>query len=140
MLDTRPIHYETNKQNKHCSAPAAKKQKQSSNHQIIIIIIIIIIIHHTSSIIYHISLYFIHHPSSITPRPPPPPHGTSRGRKWIAFMPEGRFGTSNQATGPVTLAADAPSMMLILPRACLGALVMALMSVPVAARWPARGQ
>ncbi len=61
-----------------------------------------------------------------------PVTGTSRGLEWpidgIAFAPDGRVGTSNRATGPVTLALDGPGMLAILPRARLGAVVAALSS------------
>lgn len=47
----------------------------------------------------------------------------SSGLRWptegIAFAPDGPIGTSNMATGPVTLTADAPRMVAILPRDCL---------------------
>lgn len=65
----------------------------------------------------------------------------SRGLRWatdgITFAPAGRIGTSNEAQGPVHLAADRPAMMVILPRDCLGALVRALLAVPPSGRWPA---
>ena len=73
-----------------------------------------------------------------------PVGAVSRGLRWplegIAFAPESRIGTSNEALGPVQLEADAPSMMLILPRDQLSVLVTALMSVPADARWPARAR
>lgn len=52
------------------------------------------------------------------------------GLQWptdhLTFSPLTRIGTSNAATGPVTLAPDAPHMLVILPRACLGPAIMAL--------------
>ncbi|WP_323715998.1 thiamine diphosphokinase [Paracoccus aminovorans] len=55
--------------------------------------------------------------------------GRSQGLRWpidgLAFAPDGRSGTSNQATGPVTLACEGP-MLLILPRAELATLARAL--------------
>lgn len=54
----------------------------------------------------------------------------STGLRWptdgIAFAPDGAIGTSNVATGDVTLAADGPKMILILPRDCLPLLIAAL--------------
>ena len=55
--------------------------------------------------------------------------GRSQGLRWpidhIRFTPEGRIGTSNQATGPVQLSLEGP-MMVMLPRECLGAALTAL--------------
>jgi len=54
----------------------------------------------------------------------------SSGLRWptegLDFAPDGRIGTSNAATGPVTLAPDAAKMLLILPRAALDALIAGL--------------
>ena len=59
-----------------------------------------------------------------------PVSGRSEGLEWpidgIAFSPGGRVGTSNRATGPVTLDLDGPGMLLILPRDRLGVLLAAL--------------
>ena len=56
--------------------------------------------------------------------------GRSEGLFWpidgIGFAPDGRIGTSNRATGPVTLAFDADRMLVMLPRDCLGASIAAL--------------
>lgn len=45
--------------------------------------------------------------------------GRSEGLEWpiagLRFAPEGRIGTSNRVTGPVTLEMDRPGMILILP-------------------------
>ncbi|WP_199258857.1 thiamine diphosphokinase [Paracoccus binzhouensis] len=58
-----------------------------------------------------------------------PASGRSTGLKWpidgLAFAPAGRSGTSNEATGPVTLECKGP-MLLILPRAELPRLAAAL--------------
>ncbi|MFC3571116.1 thiamine diphosphokinase [Paracoccus simplex] len=58
-----------------------------------------------------------------------PASGRSTGLKWpidgLAFAPTGRSGTSNEATGPVTLECEGP-MLLILPRSELPALAGAL--------------
>jgi thiamine pyrophosphokinase len=55
--------------------------------------------------------------------------GRSTGLAWpidgLAFAPDGRIGTSNRATGPVTLQIDGP-MLLILPRAELARLAAVL--------------
>lgn len=59
-----------------------------------------------------------------------PVEGRSEGLHWpidgIGFAPDGRIGTSNRATGPVTLTFDAAKMLVLLPRACLGAVIAAL--------------
>lgn len=53
--------------------------------------------------------------------------GRSTGLLWpidgIGFAPDGRVGTSNQATGPVRLEFDTPGMLLILPRSVLAQVV-----------------
>ena len=64
----------------------------------------------------------------------------SEGLRWptdgIAFAPDTRIGTSNAATGgPVRLGADAPAMLVILPKALLPQVVAALAAAP--AVWPA---
>lgn len=61
----------------------------------------------------------------------------STGLRWptdpLDFAPWARVGTSNEATGPATLAPSGPGMLLILPRA---ALPLALAAVLAAPRWP----
>jgi thiamine pyrophosphokinase len=56
--------------------------------------------------------------------------GRSTGLTWpidgLAFAPDGMIGTSNRATGPVTLSIDRPGMLCILPRARLAAATLAL--------------
>lgn len=56
--------------------------------------------------------------------------GRSEGLHWpidgIGFAPDGRIGTSNRATGPVTLEFDAEKMLVLLPRDCLPAVIAAL--------------
>lgn len=46
--------------------------------------------------------------------------GTSEGLKWpidgLTLSPGGRIGTSNEATGPVTVETSAPGLLAILPR------------------------
>lgn len=63
--------------------------------------------------------------------------GRSRGLDWpldgIGFAPAGTIGTSNRATGTVTLGFDAPGMLLILPRRCLPELLAGLDEAP---HWP----
>ncbi len=56
--------------------------------------------------------------------------GSSQGLRWpidgLEFDPMGRIGTSNLATGPVTLRINAVGMLVILPSNCLSALIAAL--------------
>jgi thiamine pyrophosphokinase len=63
-----------------------------------------------------------------------PVHVRSTGLVWptdhLTFAPDDRVGTSNQAAGPVTLAADAPRMLVILPRVMLPMAARALMADP----------
>jgi thiamine pyrophosphokinase len=71
-----------------------------------------------------------------------PVRARSTGLAWptdhLLFDPIGRVGTSNAATGAVTLAPDAPRLLVILPRATLPLVVGPLLAAP---RWPpvARG-
>ncbi|ABG31525.1 thiamine diphosphokinase [Roseobacter denitrificans] len=64
--------------------------------------------------------------------------GRSEGLFWpidgIDFAPGARTGTSNRATGPVSLEMDAPVMLCIMPRAFLQPVVQALSATR---RWPA---
>ncbi len=67
--------------------------------------------------------------------------GRSTGLKWpidgLTLHPLGRVGTSNASTGGrVHLSVEAPSLLLILPREVLPALIEALRSG--SSRWPAR--
>jgi thiamine pyrophosphokinase len=66
----------------------------------------------------------------------------SRGLEWptdgLALAAGERVGTSNRAVGPVTLEAEGPGMLLILPRAALGAVIAGLRASD--ARWPARAR
>ncbi|MEM6372453.1 MAG: thiamine diphosphokinase [Pseudomonadota bacterium] len=68
--------------------------------------------------------------------------GRSQGLRWaidgLQFDPLHQIGTSNEAQGAVTLTMDAPSMIVMLPRAQLGHVTRALASAPLSARWPAR--
>lgn len=65
----------------------------------------------------------------------------SQGLQWptagLAFAPDGIIGTSNAVTGPVSLRADGPRMLVILPRTALGAVITSL-TAPHAPRWPVR--
>lgn len=69
-----------------------------------------------------------------------PVTGRSTGLVWpidgLAFDPAAFVGTSNRATGPVTLEIDAPGMLLIVPRRYLKLLAGQLARRH--ARWPAR--
>lgn len=66
--------------------------------------------------------------------------GRSTGLKWeideVRFDPATQIGTSNQATGPVTLEIDAPGMLVIVKSGLIQPVVEAL-SAPHA-RWPVR--
>lgn len=68
-----------------------------------------------------------------------PVRGRSTGLFWpidgIDFAPGGMIGTSNRATGPVSIEIEAPRMLVILPRHCLAAAAAALQRPH--ARWPA---
>jgi len=72
--------------------------------------------------------------------PMAPVRVASRGLHWptdgLLFSPGHTIGTSNAATGPVRLAADAPAMLVILARPALDAAMAALTTAP--SRWPAR--
>jgi thiamine pyrophosphokinase len=63
--------------------------------------------------------------------------GTSTGLNWpidgLVFEPAGQIGTSNHATGPVTLRVDAPLMLVIVPSDQLAAVLDA---ITPAAPWP----
>jgi thiamine pyrophosphokinase len=56
--------------------------------------------------------------------------GRSQGLRWpidgLELAPDGMTGTSNRATGPVTVAPDGPGLLMILPRARLPAAIAAL--------------
>lgn len=56
----------------------------------------------------------------------------TEGLQWptrgLRLSPMGRVGTSNAATGPVTLAPDAPGLLVILPTAALSAVSRALLA------------
>ena len=58
--------------------------------------------------------------------------GQSEGLKWpiagLAFAPNGRGGTSNEATGPVRLRMDGPGMLVMVPRARLGVALRAVLA------------
>lgn len=66
--------------------------------------------------------------------------GQSSGLEWpideLALEPGVRIGTSNRATGPVTVKADAPHLLMILPGRLLND-VMQQFAVPGRALWPA---
>lgn len=64
--------------------------------------------------------------------------GRSRGLRWpidgLRLAPGGRLGTSNRATGMVTLDIDGNGMLVVLPRAELGAAVAGLAAARDAGR------
>ncbi len=59
-----------------------------------------------------------------------PVTGRSTGLEWpiddLAFAPDQRIGTSNRATGTVTLEMDKPGMLVIVPRKALDVVIRAL--------------
>lgn len=65
--------------------------------------------------------------------------GTSHGLKWpingLTFTPDGRIGTSNEATGDIEIAVTGPKMLVVLPKAELEGVAEALLRSP--ADWPA---
>jgi thiamine pyrophosphokinase len=64
--------------------------------------------------------------------------GRSRGLRWpidgLVLHPARRVGTSNEAMGPVELEADAPGLLVILPRAALDIAAAALLD-PATELW-----
>ena len=58
----------------------------------------------------------------------------STGLYWstdgLSFAPDGQIGTSNQATGPVTLLPSAPRMLVVLPKTCLDYAMDAVQAAP----------
>lgn len=66
--------------------------------------------------------------------------GRSDGLKWpidgLDLAPDGRIGTSNQTTGPVRLRAEAPRLLVIVPRDAAPAAARALVRAP---GWDPRG-
>ena len=67
--------------------------------------------------------------------------GRSDGLFWpiegLRFGPGVLSGTSNKATGPVTLEMDAPGMLCLLPRRFIQPVVQALLALPEPSQWPA---
>jgi|GEM_PF-35729 len=65
--------------------------------------------------------------------------GTSHGLKWpingLTFTPDGRVGTSNEATGDIEITVTGPKMLVILPKTELEKVAEALLQS--VARWPA---
>lgn len=68
--------------------------------------------------------------------------GQSSGLFWpidgLTFRPGMASGTSNRATGPVTLQMDGPKMLCLLPRRFIQPVVRELLALPAPALWPAR--
>ncbi len=58
----------------------------------------------------------------------------SRGLYWatdgLCFAPDGQIGTSNRATGPVSLTPSAPRVLVILPKTCLDIAINAMQVAP----------
>jgi len=56
--------------------------------------------------------------------------GRSQGLEWpidgLEMAPDGRVGTSNRALGPVRIETEGPGLLVIVPRAALGAVTRAL--------------
>lgn len=69
--------------------------------------------------------------------------GRSQGLEWpidgIDFAPGHRVGTSNRATGSVTLEMDGPGMLVIVPRRFIQQVSQRLQQ-PVRARWPVHAE
>lgn len=67
--------------------------------------------------------------------------GRSTGLHWpidgLEFGPGYQSGTSNHATGPITVQMDAPGMLMILPRRLIQP-VMQQLTLPMRAQWPVR--
>lgn len=70
-----------------------------------------------------------------------PATARSRGLRWpldgLGFAPGVQSGTSNQATGPISVVPSDPAMVMIVPRRLLRPVAVAL-ALPEAARWPVR--
>ena len=66
--------------------------------------------------------------------PMAPLQARSTGLYWstdgLSFAPDGQIGTSNQATGPVTLLPSAPRMLVVLPKNCLDIAIDAVQAAP----------
>jgi thiamine pyrophosphokinase len=72
-----------------------------------------------------------------------PVSGRSEGLEWpidgLQFAPGKLSGTSNRATGPVSLEMEAPCMLCILPRTFFADVIRVLMALPPEyGQWPAR--
>ncbi len=69
--------------------------------------------------------------------------GRSEGLFWpidgLEFKPGYQSGTSNHATGPITVVMDAPGMLMIVPRRLIQPVVHA-MTLSSHVRWPARAE
>ncbi|UZD91665.1 thiamine diphosphokinase [Cognatishimia activa] len=65
--------------------------------------------------------------------------GTSHGLKWpingLTFTPDGRIGTSNEATGDIEITITGPKLLVILPKSELESVAQSLLRSP--ADWPA---
>lgn len=63
-----------------------------------------------------------------------PVSGRSTGLRWpidgLQLSPDGRVGTSNRATGPVTLEIGGPGLIVLVPRARLAAVMQAFDRLP----------
>ena len=72
--------------------------------------------------------------------PMAPVEAQSTGLRWpldgLVLAPDGQVGTSNEATGPVTLTPEDPRLLIILPRDDLALARAALSAAPEA--WPSR--
>jgi len=70
--------------------------------------------------------------------------GTSTGLKWpidgIDFAPGQRSGTSNQATGDITVTVERPNMLCILPRQFIRQVASQLAGQQATAQWPVRAR
>jgi thiamine pyrophosphokinase len=73
-----------------------------------------------------------------------PVRGTSTGLHWpidgIDFAPGYRSGTSNKATGDITVTVESPNMLCILPRRFIRQVASSLAGPDAPAQWPVRAR
>ena len=76
----------------------------------------------------------LHAGTRVSLYPMAPVQVRSTGLHWptdgLSFAPDRQIGTSNQATGPVTLLPSAPRMLVVLPKNCLDIAIDAVQAAP----------